>query len=265
MSAVIFVCPQCHTGRPLEPFAVAERVRCLQCETSFRSAGFLYDRAAWKALDEPFTAAAVARAQGTEPSQRKWRLLAVAVTRAAFDWCRNPWFRDALQLAETWADFGQPPRGVQLCRTELARISPPMLRGEDVEWWETLDALAGYRARQEQEQFGWVQLAQRCVGDEPQLRPHDLSKVIRRLAASLLRELLLDPFVPPTWNSDWFTSTARDLAAHIYAEREFSAMPILADALQDAGCNDEHILNHCRANKPHARGCWVLDAILGKS
>ena len=59
--------------------------------------------------------------------------------------------------------------------------------------------------------------------------------------------------------------TVRDLAAHIYDARDFSAMPILADALQDAGCGDEQVLTHCRANKPHARGCWVVDAILGKT
>ncbi|MDY3553595.1 hypothetical protein R5W24_002698 [Gemmata sp. JC717] len=42
-------------------------------------------------------------------------------------------------------------------------------------------------------------------------------------------------------------------------------MPILADALQDAGCDNDDILNHCRADTVHARGCWVVDAVLGKS
>jgi hypothetical protein len=51
----------------------------------------------------------------------------------------------------------------------------------------------------------------------------------------------------------------------MYESRDFSAMPILADALQVAGCDDEDVLNHCRGSKPHARGCWALDAVLGRS
>jgi hypothetical protein len=47
-------------------------------------------------------------------------------------------------------------------------------------------------------------------------------------------------------------------------ERRFSEMPILADALEDAGCDDAGVLAHCRADAPHVRGCWVLDLVLGK-
>jgi hypothetical protein len=43
-------------------------------------------------------------------------------------------------------------------------------------------------------------------------------------------------------------------------------MPILADALQDAGCDNEEVLDHCRAaDGVHVRGCWVVDLVLGKS
>jgi hypothetical protein len=61
------------------------------------------------------------------------------------------------------------------------------------------------------------------------------------------------------------TKTAVGLARAMYDTRDFSGMPILADALQDAGCDDADILGHCRGDGPHVRGCWVVDRLLGKS
>jgi hypothetical protein len=54
------------------------------------------------------------------------------------------------------------------------------------------------------------------------------------------------------------------LAQTIYLERRFVDLPILADALEEAGCNDPEILAHCRAAGPHFRGCWVIDLLLGR-
>jgi hypothetical protein len=51
----------------------------------------------------------------------------------------------------------------------------------------------------------------------------------------------------------------------MYEGRDFGPMPILADALQDAGCEDVSILGHCRGPGPHVRGCWVVDMVLGKA
>jgi hypothetical protein len=62
----------------------------------------------------------------------------------------------------------------------------------------------------------------------------------------------------------WLTSTVVTLARQMYEARDFGAMPILADALQDAGCDNDDILTHCRVPGPHVRGCWVLDLVLGK-
>jgi hypothetical protein len=50
----------------------------------------------------------------------------------------------------------------------------------------------------------------------------------------------------------------------MYESRHFSPMPILADALQDAGCDNPDVLDHCRGPGPHVRGCWVVDLVLGK-
>lgn len=111
----------------------------------------------------------------------------------------------------------------------------------------------------------WVWLAGACIAASPFEPVQYDHPSLSRLLAEVYRDLVPNPFVPLAWNPDWFTSTVRDLAQHIYTAHDFGATPVLADALQDAGCDDEQVLTHCRANKPHARGCWVLDAILGKA
>ncbi|MBN9122480.1 MAG: hypothetical protein J0I06_25605 [Planctomycetes bacterium] len=77
--------------------------------------------------------------------------------------------------------------------------------------------------------------------------------------------MLGNPFRPAVFDPAWRTSDVLALTRGIYDDRAFDRMPILADALQDAGCADEDVLNHCRdRNAPHARGCWVVDCILDK-
>jgi hypothetical protein len=85
-----------------------------------------------------------------------------------------------------------------------------------------------------------------------------------RTQTHLLRCVIGNPFRPATATSSWFTSDVVSLATGIYQERAFDRMPILADALQDAGCDNADILNHCRSEAPHVRGCWVIDLLLGK-
>jgi hypothetical protein len=83
--------------------------------------------------------------------------------------------------------------------------------------------------------------------------------------ATLFRDIFGNPFRPVSFSPSWRTDTALTLARQMYDSRDFGAMPILADALQDAGCEDEHILNHSRdASQIHVRGCWVVDLVLGK-
>jgi hypothetical protein len=83
--------------------------------------------------------------------------------------------------------------------------------------------------------------------------------------AALLRCVAGYPFDPPAIDPAWRTSDAVALAAGIYTEEAFDRLPILADALMDAGCSDERILSHLRSAGPHVRGCWVVDLVLGKT
>jgi hypothetical protein len=62
----------------------------------------------------------------------------------------------------------------------------------------------------------------------------------------------------------WNCSTIPRLAQAIYGESAFDRLPVLADALEDAGCHDAGILSHCRQSGEHVRGCWVVDLLLGK-
>jgi hypothetical protein len=81
---------------------------------------------------------------------------------------------------------------------------------------------------------------------------------------SFVRDIFGNPFRPAKIAPEWLTSTVVALATGIYKERAFDRMPILADALQDAGCDNTDVLNHCRTDAPHVRGCWVIDFLLGK-
>ena len=81
----------------------------------------------------------------------------------------------------------------------------------------------------------------------------------------LLRDIFGIPFRPVAFDPAWRTSTDVALAQQMYEARDFSLMPILGDALQDAGCDSADILAHCRRDGPHVRGCWVVDLVLGKS
>ncbi|MBP3960761.1 hypothetical protein J8F10_36535 [Gemmata sp. G18] len=82
--------------------------------------------------------------------------------------------------------------------------------------------------------------------------------------ADLYRCVMGNPFQPVTFAPSWRTDTVVALARGMYESRDFSAMPILADALQDAGCNEPALLDHCRDTKQtHVRGCWVVDLVLG--
>ena len=80
----------------------------------------------------------------------------------------------------------------------------------------------------------------------------------------LIRDIFGNPFHNQLFDPSWRTPTALALAKEIYEERMFDTIPILADALEDAGCDDSNILSHCHNSGPHVRGCWVVDFLLEK-
>jgi hypothetical protein len=85
--------------------------------------------------------------------------------------------------------------------------------------------------------------------------------------SNMFRDIFGNPFRPvvldPAWLA-WNGGTVRKMAQAIYDDRAFDRLPILADALEEAGCANRDILDHCRSGGDHVRGCWVIDLLLGK-
>lgn len=86
----------------------------------------------------------------------------------------------------------------------------------------------------------------------------------RRVLPDAMRDIFGNPFRQVSFSPSWRTGAAVALAQQMDEARDFSVMPILADALQDAGCDNDDILSHCRGPGPHVRGCWCVDLVLDK-
>jgi hypothetical protein len=88
-----------------------------------------------------------------------------------------------------------------------------------------------------------------------------------RVQAALLRNIFGNSSRPVAVNAVWLlwnNGAVVELAQAILADRAFDRLPILADALEEAGCDNQDILSHCRGPESHVRGCWVVDLVLAK-
>jgi hypothetical protein len=188
--------------------------------------------------------------------QRKLRLFTCAVCRAVWDRITNEDCRRGVEVAERFADGEASDR---TRRDAQRRVNVVLdVRGKRdllrlcVSWALTKPGKWDVSLAAEVVSHNSL-----CVVKGPKMR---------RTQADLIRCIFGNPFREVEFDTTWRTDTAVSLARGMYESRDFGAMPILADALQDAGCDSEHVLNHCRdAKATHARGCWVVDAVLGKA
>lgn len=105
-----------------------------------------------------------------------------------------------------------------------------------------------------------------CLLDSAREGAGEQIKGEQKAQAALVREVFGNPFRPVAFDPAWRTDTVLALARQMYTSEDFSAAPILADALQDAGCGADALLNHLRdARATHVRGCWAPDLVLGLS
>jgi hypothetical protein len=173
---------------------------------------------------------------------RKHMLLAYGVLRRYWDRL-DPAARETLSALEAFE--GAPDRP----------LSPPLGDFSNV-----MDLLGEYQGAAE----GETAMALWLVGGWwPEVRRRWEGQELPASWRPLFEDVFGDAFRPVAFESAWRTDTAGSLARQMYESCEFSLMPILADALQDAGCVDAQLLRHCRGPGPHIRGCWAVDLVLG--
>jgi hypothetical protein len=110
-----------------------------------------------------------------------------------------------------------------------------------------------------------------CAGMAEEASVQWLQRVVREIQSDCVRDIFGNPFRPVALDPAWRTPTVAGLATAAYEERTLPAgtldpdrLAVLADALEETGCDNTDILSHLRGPGPHVRGCWVVDLLLGK-
>jgi hypothetical protein len=185
-----------------------------------------------------------------KPSSKKLRLAAVACCRRIWDLLTDERSRHAVDVAEQYAENGNPTADRMTAEEQAsAVVDTSRLYGEDLrnDAAHSAALCLAYWANASWGTFQVFGVTCEIVGRPGQMEILDCVFGI--------------PFRPLTINPNWLTSTVLALAQGIYSEKAFDRMPILADALQDAGCDNEEILQHCHRPSEHVRGCWVVDLL----
>jgi hypothetical protein len=232
----------------------------------------------WLELSHPFR---LLRGLGRRPSNRKRRLFACASCRHIWNLIADDDCRTAVAVAEREADGlvesvelaefrakakaaseqHTDPYFVRPCAAQACYRASKKRPGDAVHAWQ--DAISAVQRQV------WSEHGLSRQGSSPAEK--EIGEIMKEVWAvemprhvALLRDIFGNPFRPVTVDPAWLTVTVVSLATAIYDDRAFDRLPILADALEDAGCDQADILNHCRQPGEHVRGCFVVDLVLGK-
>lgn len=203
--------------------------------------------------------------QEQHTSERKLRLLACACCRLIWDHLIDPRSRQAVEVAERFAEGQATLRELAHARVRAMKATGGAAWA--AYWaanvkaagplWNAFAAAAAAPARQAvlqsrgRQALTWEKVQASSIRAQVELIHEVIGNPFRRRAAD------------PAWQHHEGGIVVQ-LAEGIYEDRAFDRLPILADALEDAGCRDEDLLHHCRHGGEHVRGCWAVDHILAK-
>lgn len=183
-------------------------------------------------------------------SRRKARLLAWAGCRRAWSEVRDERCRDELRAAEKFADGAATSAALETASWEA------VLAYEEAQGSVRSEVLALYAAISLTAGDVTVSDLVAIFQTTADLAP--FGQNVRAIQADLIRDIFGNPFRSITLKLAWRSLDVISVAKGINASQDFSGMPVLADALQEAGCDSDDILNHLRdTNATHVRGCWA--------
>jgi hypothetical protein len=228
------------------------------------------DALTWRRTDRTARVRYLARQPGTA---RKLHLFAVACCRRVWPLLTDERSRRAVEVVERLADglASQDDALSAASAAEEARRDAQAACGNGFGVATSAAQAALYCLRPDGADTvaGCAALAYACTvpRSAPGTRGWDTAfraamRAQRKAHKALLDDLFGDPFAPVPFAPAWLTRDVVALSQALYEERRFGDLPILGDALEDAGCSDPTVLGHCRGGE-HARGCWVVDGLIG--
>lgn len=240
------------------------------------------DEPAWSACDDPVSMLFALRRRC---SDRKLRLFAAACCRRIWHLLEDERSRRAVATLERYADQEETVEGLAIAAGEAQDAADGRCDENDchaagaVAMAVSFDAAADRVGGPEivllielYVTIGVASAAARAPGDTAHGDDEGADvawaaavKIEQRAQADLLRDIFGNPFRPVSIDPASLTPVVLELARTIYDKRAFDRLPALAGAIQESGCDNADILSHCRGPGPHARGCWVIDLVLGNS
>ncbi len=215
--------------------------------------------------------------------ERKQRLFACACCRRIWELIPHEIGREAILIAEAHADdhasesdirrvtdslrdlpdpyFGSFGRFAEILRSEAGAESMVSVL-EDHDQRDTAALLACYSALLLPQFISPIAEAARSMTSSE--KRYEVAAEEQKAHCDLIREIFGNPFRHREFDARWKNETTQKLARSMYDDRTFQIMPILGDAIEEAGCTDDTLLSHCRDEGiTHVRGCWVVDSVLG--
>jgi hypothetical protein len=192
---------------------------------------------------------------------RRWRLLACGCFRALYGRrVERPETWAAVEAAEGYADGTMDKAGLTAARQRARESGEPSQHVRRAAWWTTFGrpAAAVRGVLRAEYPAAWLTRWDQAPG-----RPRGpLTRAERTAVCGLIRCMLGGVMQPVEFQPEWRTEAVVGLVRGILADEAYDRCPVLADTLEDAGCNDAQVLGHLRGGGVHVRGCWVVDAVL---